>query len=162
MHTVFSTDVVLLTIAYASSIGMDQVFIKSFDTRARKNTIIDAKAIAYDMRRRLGVDPIILLILHALSGCDTTSFVHSITKTKFFSTYFNNPARYHNLIGFTSTPASKEALSTAEQLLINCYSDRFQANSLDELRAKSKESTCFVILRQTYQHIMFTRSVYMF
>jgi hypothetical protein len=118
---------------------MDHVFIKSFDTRSKKNTIIDTKAIAYDMRRRLKIDPIILLILHALSGCDTTSFVKGITKKNFFSTFFNDPTRYSKLISFASTPPPKEAISVAEQLLINCYSSRFVANSLDELRANSKK-----------------------
>ena len=119
---------------------MDHVFIKSFNTRTKKNTIVDVKAIARDMIRRLKVDPIILLILHALSGCDTTSFVRGVTKKKFLSTFFNDPHRYSELISFTSTPPPKEAISAAEQLLINCYPSRFVANSLDELRANSKKS----------------------
>ena len=90
------------------------------------------------MRRRLNIDPIVLLILHALSGCDTSSFVKGITKKKFFSTFFNDPARYSKLAAFVSTPPPKETIRTAEQLLIHCYSSRFIANSLDELRANSE------------------------
>jgi hypothetical protein len=125
---------------------MDHVFVKMFDTRTKKNTIIDAKAIARDMSRRLKIDPIILLVLHALSGCDTTSFVKGITKKKFFSTFFNDPTRYSKLIYFASTPLPKEAVSAAEQLLINCYSSRFVANSLDELRANSKKRRIFLAI----------------
>ena len=136
---IFSTDVSLLTIVFGSYLAMDHVFIKSFDTRAKKNTIIDANAIAYDLKRRLNIDPIILLILHALSGCDTTSFIKGITKKKIFSTFFDDPVRYSKLTAFVSTPPPKEALSAAEKLLINCYSSRFVANSLDELRANSKK-----------------------
>jgi hypothetical protein len=136
----FSTDVILLAIAFGSSIGLHHVFVKSFDTRSKENTIIDARSIALDMRQRLKIDPIILLILHALSGCDTTSFVKNITKKKFFSTFFKNPARYSKLILLVSTPPPKESISSAEKLLIDCYSSRYVANSLDELRAHSKKS----------------------
>ena len=117
---------------------MDQIFVKSFNTSTRKNTIIDARSIAYDMRRRLKIDPVMLLILHGLSGCDTTSFVKGITKKKFFSTFFNNPTRYNDLIGFASALPPKEAISAAEQPLIDCYSSRSVVQSLDELRANSK------------------------
>lgn len=117
---------------------MDHVFIKSFNTSTKKNTIIDARSIAYDMRRRLKIDPVMLLILHGLSGCDTTSFVKGITKKKFFSTFFNNSTRYNDLIGFASALPPKEAISAAEQLLIDCYSSRSVVQSLDELRANSK------------------------
>jgi hypothetical protein len=134
----FSTDVILLAAAFGSSVGVGQVSVKTFDTRTKKSTIIDAKGIALDMRRRLKVDPIVLLILHALSGCDTTSFIRGITKKKIFSTFFDNPARYPNLVTFVSTPPPREAISDAEQLLIDCYASRFNANSLDELRASSK------------------------
>lgn len=140
---IYSTDVILLAIAFASGLGMNSVFIKSFDTRTKKNTIIDVKMIGYDMRRRLKVDPIVLLILHALSGCDTNSFIKGITKKKIFSTFFNDPVRYSKLTSFISTPPCKEAISIAEQLLIDCYSSRFVANILDELRANSKTHPSF-------------------
>ena len=135
----FSTDVILLTIAFASSVGLERTFVKSFDTRSKRNTIIDARSIAVDMRRSK-IDPIILLILHALSGCDTTSFVKNITKKKLFSTFFNDSARYSKLVSFVSTPPPKESVSAAERLLIACYSSRSVAHSLDELRANSKKS----------------------
>lgn len=125
---------------------MDHVFVKSFHTHTKQNTIIDVKTIACDMRRRLKIDPIIPLVLHALSGCDTTSFIKGITKKKFFCTFFNNPNRYSDLIGFTSTPPSKEAISAAEQLLIDCYQSSFIVNSLDELRANSKKFGTFLVV----------------
>ena len=112
--------------------------------------LIDAKKIALDMRYRLRVDPIILLILHALSGCDTMSFIRNITKKKILSTYFNNPSRYPNLIKFVSIPPPRAAIDDAEQLLIDCYESRFSVESLDELRAKSKLLKFFNLDNKTY------------
>ena len=135
---IFSTDVILLSVTFASSLGMENVFVKLFDTRTKRSTIIDVKAIGHYMRRLLKIDPPVLLILHALSGCDTNSFVKGITKKNFFSTYFKNPSQYSKLISFITTPPPREAVLAAEQLLIDCYSSRFVADSLDALRASSK------------------------
>lgn len=112
--------------------------MKLFDTRSKKLTFVDAKLIANDLKRRLKIDPIILLILHGLSGCDTTSFIRGITKRKFFSTFFGNPAAYSKLIRFASSSPTKEAMKAAEMLLIDCYSTRYFAQSLDELRANGE------------------------
>ena len=133
----FSTDVILLAIAFGSTVGLESVFVKSFDTRTRKTTIINATSIAIDMRSRLKIDPVILLILHALSGCDTTSFIRGITKKTIFSTFLKEPKHYARLIDFTIAPLSKRAIATAERLLIDCYSSKFSADSLDSLRSAS-------------------------
>lgn len=128
----------LLTIALGTSVGFDYVWIKLFDTRSKKLTIVDAKLIANEFKRRLQIDPIILLVLHGLSGCDTTSFIQGITKKKFFSTFFVNPSAYSKLISFASTFPTKEVIKNAEKLLIDCYSSRYIVKSLDELRADGK------------------------
>ena len=99
---------------------------------------LDAKAIALDMRRRMKIDPVVLLILHALSGCDTTSFIRGVTKKKIFSTYLKNPGTYSGLMSLVSVPPPKEAISAAERLLIHSHSSRLNVNSLDDLRASSK------------------------
>ena len=114
------------------------MFVKSFDTHTKKSTIIDTKGIALEMRRRRKIDPIVLLILHALSGCDTTSFIRGVTKKKIFSTYLNNPGTYSGLMSLVSVPPPKEATSAAERLLIDSHSSRLNVNSLDDLRASSK------------------------
>ena len=90
------------------------------------------------MRRRRKIDPIVLLILHALSGCDTTSFIRGVTKKKIFSTYLNDPDTYSGLVSLISVPPPKESLVAAERLLVHSHSSRVKVNSLDELRASGK------------------------
>ena len=104
---------------------MDHIFIKIVDTRTKKMTIINTKATGHDIMSRLKIDTINLLILQALSGCDTTSFVKGITKKKFFSTFFNDPTRYSKLISFASTPLSKEAVTTADKMLFISFRCQF-------------------------------------
>jgi hypothetical protein len=133
----FSTDVVLLAAALSSSMILDHLIVKSFNTRTKKDTYINVKAIANDLRRQ-SIDPIVLLVLHAVSGCDTTSFIRNITKEKIFQRFFDDPSIYSSIIKLTSVPPPQESVDTAEQLLINCYSFDGKFSSLNELRAISK------------------------
>ena len=50
----------------------------------------------------------------------------------------NDPVRYSSINKLTSIPPPDEAIDTAEQLLIHCYSFGRVAHSLDELRAMSE------------------------
>ncbi|CAF4165478.1 unnamed protein product [Rotaria sp. Silwood2] len=81
------------------------------------------------------MDPMLLLVIHALSGCDTTSFIRNVSKTNMFRTFFSHTHRYSGLNGFFESPLSEGSMATAERLLLDCYSTSNNSSSLDELRA---------------------------
>ncbi|CAF0963223.1 unnamed protein product [Didymodactylos carnosus] len=128
------TDVIILSIAHGLSTGVDNLYIKSFNTMTKIATCINPLRIAQELKRKFSVDPTILLVIHALSGCDTTSFVRNITKSNFFRTYFNNYKRFSHLNEFFTSPLSNKAVVAAEQLLLACYPSSRTQTSLDELR----------------------------
>ncbi|CAF3953138.1 unnamed protein product, partial [Rotaria sp. Silwood1] len=132
------TDVILLAIALGSTIMLHHLIIKSTSTRTKKNTFIDVKSIATGLRQA-AIDPTCLLVLHSLSGCDTTSFIRNITKEKVFSYFFDYPDQYSSINKLNCIPPPYEAIAACEQLLINCYSFGRMVHSLDELRAMMAE-----------------------
>ena len=95
------------------------------------------KSVATDLRQA-AIDPTCLLVLHALSGCDTTSYIRNITKENMFRRFFSDPMRYLYINQLNCTSPLGEAVNAAEQLLIQCYSFGRIAHPLDELRALSK------------------------
>lgn len=138
----------LLAIAFGSSIILDRLVVKLFNTY-KKNTYIDVKFIANDLRQQ-SIDPNVLLVLHALSGCDSTSYIRNITKEKLFQRFFDYPARYSSIIKLSYAPPSQDAIDTAEALLIRCYSFGCTVKSPNDLRGMSK---CF----QYEHHFFFSR-----
>ncbi|CAF1476669.1 unnamed protein product, partial [Didymodactylos carnosus] len=77
------TDVILLCIANAKIIGLEALVVKSLNTTTKVHTYINSIYIAQEIIDKWHFDPSVLLTLHALSGCDTTSFIRNITKTNF-------------------------------------------------------------------------------
>ncbi|CAF1137322.1 unnamed protein product [Didymodactylos carnosus] len=154
------TDIILLSIAFSKLIKIMQIpnfVIKSFNTCTKTHTFIDITKIGKQLLDRIQIKPSVLLVLHGLSGCDSTSFIKNITKINFFRTYFNNPQLYKQLIDFgESTTVIQQPLEAAEQLLISCYTNKNagvgskssletttqQFTSLDQLR-KSMAITFF-------------------
>ncbi|CAF1472172.1 unnamed protein product [Rotaria sordida] len=132
------TDVILVAIALGSTIMLHHLIIKSTNTRTEKNTFIDVKSIATGLRRA-AIDPICLLVLHSLSGCDTTSFIKNITKEKVFNRFFDYPDQYSSINKLNCISPPYEAITACEQLLIHCYSFGRMVHSLDELRAMMAE-----------------------
>ncbi|CAF1484646.1 unnamed protein product, partial [Didymodactylos carnosus] len=123
------TDVVLLSIGYGSVTGLESLVVKSFNTTTKTDTYIYSTRIAKELKQKFNINPSVLLSLHALSGCDTTSFVKNITKVKFFRTFFTNHHRYSDINNFSSSPLA--ATAAAEQLLIACYSNVQQCQNRD-------------------------------
>ncbi|CAF3390230.1 unnamed protein product, partial [Rotaria sp. Silwood2] len=128
------TDIVLLAIAFGSSIILQHLVIKLMNIRTQKITYIDAKSIVSNLRQS-AIDPICFIVLHALSGCSATSFIRNITKEKVFSCFFNNPQRYASINKLNCIPPPDESIAACERLIINCYSFGKAVRSLDELRA---------------------------
>ncbi|CAF4064432.1 unnamed protein product [Rotaria sp. Silwood2] len=126
-------DVVLLAIAFSSSIILDHLVVKLFNTHTKNNIYVDVKYISDDLRRQ-SIDPKVLLVLHVLSGCDTTSYIRNITKEKFFQRFFGNPLRYSSITNLIYVPPPQDAIDKAEELLINCYPFNLIPKSLNDLR----------------------------
>ncbi|CAF1325103.1 unnamed protein product [Rotaria sordida] len=129
-----NTDVVIFAIGFSMSIILDHLVVKSFNTY-KKTTYIDVKSIASELRSRF-IDHYVLLVLHALSECDSTSYIRNITKKNFFQCYFDNPMNYSAIMKLSSNPPPQDAIDSAEELLINRYSFDYTVKSLDELHAK--------------------------
>ncbi|CAM4781219.1 unnamed protein product [Rotaria magnacalcarata] len=127
-------DVILIAIALGSSISLQHLIIKSKYPRAQENCFIDVKSIIASPRQA-AIDPICVLALHALSGCDTTSFIRNISKEKMFNCFFKDPHRYSDIKILNCIPPPYKSIAACEQLLIDCYSFGYTAESLDELRA---------------------------
>ena len=136
---VFRTDAVLLAIAFSSSILLNHLFVQLCNAHTGRHSFIDVKSIATNFRQH-SIDPNIVLVLHALSGCETTSHIRNITKEKMFQRFFDYPARYSSIVGLGHALPPQDAIDAAEELLINCYSFGCASNSLDDLRAMSKRS----------------------
>ncbi len=105
------TDIIILAIAHASSLEVDNVFVKSFNTKTKLATYINVRQIALAIREKFSIDPMLLLVVHALSGCDTTSFIKHITKANMFRTFLYNSNRYANLKLFFSLPLSGKRIN---------------------------------------------------
>ena len=104
------TDIIILAIAHALHLDVDNIYIKSFNTKGKIDTFINVREIALTIRQTFSIDPCLLIVIHALSGSDTTSFVRNISKTNMFRTFFSNTHRYVKLKEFFSSPLSSKYL----------------------------------------------------
>ncbi len=83
------SDVIILCIYYASLCGLEKLFV---DATVPKNPtkIIDCKFIHNELIDKYGVNPLHFLIVYALSGCDTCSFIRNISKKKRYANTFRS------------------------------------------------------------------------
>ncbi|CAF3952846.1 unnamed protein product [Rotaria sp. Silwood1] len=65
------TDIIILAIAHILYLDVDNVYIKSFNTKAKFDAFINIREIALTIREKFCFDPCLLIVIHALSGCDT-------------------------------------------------------------------------------------------
>ncbi|CAF1641861.1 unnamed protein product [Rotaria magnacalcarata] len=127
-------DVILIAIALGFSISLQHLLIKSRYPRAQENCFIDVKSIIASLRQA-AIDPICVLTLHVLSGCDTTSFIGNISTEKMFNCFFKDSHRYSNIKNLNCIPPPYKSITACAQLLIDCSSFGYTAELLDELRA---------------------------
>ncbi|CAF1502366.1 unnamed protein product [Adineta steineri] len=128
------TDIILLGISHALSLNVNNLFIKSFNTRTKSHLYINIRQLAILLKQKFAIDPLLLIVIHTLSGCDTTSFIKSITKTNMLQTFLTNTHRYIYLHEFFNQSLTSDAVQCAERLLLDCYPSGTTASSLDELR----------------------------
>lgn len=102
------TDIILLGISHALSLNVNNLFIKSFNTRTKSHSYINIRQLAVIFKQKFAIDPLLLIVIHALSGCDTTSFIKSITKTNMLQTFLMNTHRYTYLNGFFDQPLTSK------------------------------------------------------
>ncbi|CAF3933472.1 unnamed protein product [Rotaria sp. Silwood2] len=132
------TDVILLAIALSFTIFLQHLVVKSTNLRTKKDSFINIKSIAGGLRQA-SIDPMSLLVLHGISGCNRTSFIKNLTKEKIFNCFFNDPDKYSSISKLNCVPPPHEAISACEQLLLHCYPLGKIVHSLDELRAMMAE-----------------------
>jgi hypothetical protein len=135
------TDVILLSIAHHKVVMLLQYYIKKVNTTTKTFTFINIKEIGELLQTKWNVnEPTILLALHSISGCDTTSFIRYITKQNLFSTYLFNSNQFQDLLQFGTNPTvTFKSIKAAEKLVLLCYSSKSAASrkkciSLDSLR----------------------------
>lgn len=94
----------------------------------------------------------VLLFIHAISGCDTTSGLFGQGKNKFISLFFKNPELLNKAALFLDSEATKENIAKAgENILVALYGGDSSTQSLDELRyymfVKAAAKTKFSLAR---------------
>ena len=126
------TDVTLLSIAHHGIINIQSYYIKKVNNCNRTFTFINIKTVGKILKEKWGVDePNILLTLHSISGCDTTSFIGYATKQNLFSTYLSNTDQLQDLLLFGASPNVKyECVQAAEKLVLLCYSNKSSSFAL--------------------------------
>ncbi|CAF0867569.1 unnamed protein product [Didymodactylos carnosus] len=125
------TDVLVLAIGFAVEYRLKVYFYSSM-SRKKLFKFIDCSLIAHRCIDYYKFNPKMWMVLHALSGCDTTSFIRNISKQKIFKTFFKQPSVYSELINMDKLPTTAACMLSAEQLLIECTS--LASPNLDELR----------------------------
>ncbi|CAF1303505.1 unnamed protein product [Didymodactylos carnosus] len=125
------TDIIVLAIGFAVEFGI-KLYVHCSTSRKIQSKYIDCSVIARRCRDEYKIHPMILIVLHAISGCDTTSFIRNISKQKLFRAFYKQPSDYADLINMYVIPTTPECLSCAERLLINCVNSSLA--TLDEVR----------------------------
>ncbi|CAF3343763.1 unnamed protein product, partial [Rotaria sp. Silwood2] len=115
------TDVIILCIYHVSLCGLRSLLVDA--TLPKKQLkVIDCKFIHDELIDRYGVNPLIFLIVYALSGCDTCSFTRNVSKRTFMQVLFDTPNDFNNLQKLTTLPTSKDDIIAAERLFVRCFS----------------------------------------
>lgn len=125
------TDVFILSIAHVRLIMLSQCFIKRNVSSNKTCKFIDVKEIWRSLQKHWNLtEPNILLTIHALSGCDTTSFTRNISKTNYLLTYLSDPDQYADLVTFGDCATIfTEPIMAAERLLVSCYENSKRSKS---------------------------------
>ena len=124
------TDVILLSIAHYKMITLPHYYVKKVNNCTKISTFINVKTVGELLTTKWNVtEPTILLTLHSISGCDTTSFIRYITKLNLFSTYLSNADQLCDLLHFGTSPSIKaDSIEAAEKLVLLCYSNKSSAS----------------------------------
>ncbi len=104
------TDVIILCIYYAFLPRLETLFV---DATVPKKPIkfIDCTNIHNLLIDKYGVNPLQLLIVYALSGCDTCSFIRNVSKKKFMQTLFETPTDFTDLEKLTGPLVNTDDVS---------------------------------------------------
>ncbi len=94
------TDVIILCIYYASLPRLENLLVDATVPKKAKK-IIDCTYIHNQLIDKYYVNPLQFLIIYALSGCDTCSFIRNVSKKKFMQTLFEAPADFTDLENLT-------------------------------------------------------------
>ena len=126
------TDVTLLFIAHHRIINIQSYYIKKVSNCNHTFTFINMKTIGKILKEKWDVDePNILLTLHSISGCDTTSFIRYVTKRSLFSTCLSNTDQFRDSPLFGASPNIKyECSQAAEKLVLLYYSNKSSSFAL--------------------------------
>ena len=104
------TDVTILCIYYASLPRLEKLLVDATVPKKTKK-IIDCTYIHNQLIDTYHVNPLQLLIVYALSGCDTCSFIRNVSKKKFMDTLLQSPADYSDLEIFTAPIINRDEVS---------------------------------------------------
>ncbi|CAF1468756.1 unnamed protein product, partial [Rotaria sordida] len=123
------TDVIILCIYHASLFGLHSLFVDA--TLPKKQfKVIDCKFIHDELIDRYGVNPLIFLIVYALSGCDTCSFIRNVSKRTFMQVLFDTPSDFNDLQKLATIQISKDDIIAVERLFVRCfYANRHRRQS---------------------------------
>jgi hypothetical protein len=104
------SDVIMLCIYYASLSGLQKLIVDATVPK-KPPKIIDCTYIHNELIDKFRVNPILLLVVYALSGCDTCSFIRNVGKRTFMQTLFDSPNDFADLEKLSGFPTSKDDVS---------------------------------------------------
>ncbi|CAM4778186.1 unnamed protein product, partial [Rotaria magnacalcarata] len=113
------TNVVFLMISYANAVDLSKIIVDA-TVRIDQPKYIDCTMIRHQLINKYHIFPEILLVLLAISGCDTTSFFRNISKTTFFEAFFASPSRYAELQNLSAFPTNQKDIYVIERIIYDC------------------------------------------
>lgn len=124
--SVRDTDVFLMLVYHLDKMQCNKLWMMAGTSKARRFIPI------HEVHRMVSSEVLdSLLAFHAISGCDTTSYIRGHTKQTMWNTFCENPTMLEHL---GKGPLTEEAIKSAEQFFCKVY--KTNVNSIDEARRR--------------------------
>ncbi|CAF0989413.1 unnamed protein product [Didymodactylos carnosus] len=127
-------DVLVLAVAYADSLQFNLIVDCSYVYRSEPiQKFINCTELNLSMRRKYNINSIKpIIMLHALSGSEYTSYIRNVTKSNLINTYFENKSRFKFIENLDILQLRAETINDCEILLLQTL--KSQCKTLDEER----------------------------
>ncbi|CAF4323772.1 unnamed protein product [Rotaria sp. Silwood2] len=116
-------DIALLAISHGLYLDVDNIYVKSFNTNAKFDIFINTREISINIKEKRSVDPIILIVIHALSGYEAISTAERLLLDSYSLKYTPSSLDEHRAI--MASTAFKDNRSSCIALALPPSSNTF-------------------------------------
>ncbi|CAF2962509.1 unnamed protein product, partial [Rotaria sp. Silwood2] len=116
-------DIALLAISHGLYLDVDNIYVKSFNTNAKFDIFINTREISINIKEKRSVDPIILIVIHALSGYEAISTAERLLLDSYSLKYTPSSLDEHRAI--MASTAFKDNRSSCIALALPPSSNAF-------------------------------------